>query len=99
MKSKYDRYNLYYAYKRSKIDKNIHATAVNCVMACLILMQLILLFFNIVRSSDSDIMNSKTIFSITMLTLFVVVFVGQMFFHLFNGISPLQYTGGTGRSR
>ena len=43
---------MYFAYKRSKIDKNMHATAVNCVMACLILMQLILLFFNIVRASD-----------------------------------------------
>ena len=48
----FPRYNLYFAYKRSKIDKNMHATAVNCVMACLILMQLILLFFNIVRASD-----------------------------------------------
>ena len=46
------RYNLYFAYKPSKVDKNMHATAVNCVMACLILMQLILLFFNIVRASD-----------------------------------------------
>ena len=43
---------MYFAYKPSKIDKNMHATAVNCVMACLILMQLILLFFNIVRASD-----------------------------------------------
>ena len=46
------RYNLYFAYKRSKIDKNMHATAVNCVMASLLIMQLILLFFNIVRASD-----------------------------------------------
>ena len=47
-------------------------------------------------------MNAKTIFSITMLSLFSVIFVGQMFFHMFNGISPLQYSvtsSSTGRSR
>ena len=49
-----------------------------------------------------EIMNAKTIFSITMLSLFSVIFVGQMFFHMFNGISPLQYSvtsSSTGRSR
>ena len=51
--------------------------------------------------SLQEIMNAKTIFSITMLSLFAVIFVGQMFFHMFNGISPLQYTvtSNTGRSR
>ncbi len=47
-----DRYNLYFAYKPSKINKNIHATAVNCVIVSLLIQQLVLLFFNILRSQD-----------------------------------------------
>ncbi len=98
MKHLVDRYNLYYAYKRSKIDKNIHATAVNCVIVSLLMQQLVLLFFNVVRSSDSDddsrstILNARAIFSLTMFVLFSLMFVGQMFFHIFSGLSPLQYT-------
>lgn len=96
MKHGVDRYNLYYAYKRSKINKNIHATAVNCVMASLLLQQLILLFFNVVRSSDKSdhnkILSPRAIFSLTMLVLFSLMFFAQMFFHMFKGISPLQYS-------
>merc|ERR1712018_18119 len=54
MKHGVDRYNLFYAYKRSKISKNIHATAVNCVIVSLLIQQLILLFFNVVRGQPSD---------------------------------------------
>ena len=52
MKHGVDRYNLYFAYKRSKINKNIHATAVNCVIVSLLIQQLVLLFFSILRSQD-----------------------------------------------
>ena len=62
-----------------------------------------LTYLQYIEMPDSlqEIMNAKTIFSITMLSLFAVIFVGQMFFHMFNGISPLQYTvtSSTGRSR
>ncbi len=62
MKHCVDRYNLYFAYKRSKISKNIHATAVNCVIVSLLIQQLILLFFNILRSQD-DISNTGKVLS------------------------------------
>lgn len=88
MKHGVDRYNLYYAYKRSKINKNIHATAVNCVIVSLLIQQLILLFFNTVRGSTA----ARSIFSITMFSIFLILFVAQMFFHVFKGISPIQYT-------
>ncbi|XP_040577807.1 calcium permeable stress-gated cation channel 1 isoform X2 [Lepeophtheirus salmonis] len=39
MKHGVDRYNLYYAYKRSKINKNIHFLAVNCVIVSLLIQQ------------------------------------------------------------
>merc|ERR1719433_932271 len=96
MKHGVDRYNLYYAYKRSKINKNIHATAVNCVIVSLLIQQLILLFFNLIRGQPSDssasVLNSRAIFSITMFTIFLGLFAAQVFFHIFKGFSPIQYT-------
>ena len=96
MKHGVDRYNLYYAYKRSKINKNIHATAVNMVIVSLLIQQLILLFFNLVRgrstTPDNTILNPRAIFSITMFTIFLGLFATQVFFHIFKGFSPIQYT-------
>lgn len=90
------RYNLYYAYKRSKINKNIHATAVNIVIVSLLIQQLILLFFNLIRGKGSDdnssFLSARAIFSITMFTIFLGLFMAQVFFHFFKGFSPIQYT-------
>ena len=103
MKHGVDRYNIFYAYKRSKISKQIHGTAVNCVIVSLLLQQLILLFFNIIRGQISDptgsqtqtVLSARAIFSITMFTIFTAMFVGQIFFHTFLGVSPIQYTSGS----
>lgn len=94
MKHAVDRYNLYYAYKRSKINKNIHASAVNMVIVSLLIQQLILLFFNLIRghSADKSVLSARAIFSITMLSIFSLLFLAQVFFHIFKGISPIQYT-------
>ena len=94
MKHGVDRYNLYYAYKRSKISKQIHATAVNSVIVSLLIQQLVLLFFNVIRGQKTDGgpgFSPRAIFSITMFTIFLAMFVGQIFFHLFLGFSPIQY--------
>lgn len=45
-----DRYNMYYAYLPSKLDKKIHSGAVNQVVAAPILCLFWLLFFSTVRS-------------------------------------------------
>ena len=94
MKHGVDRYNLYYAYKRSKISKQIHATAVNSVIVSLLIQQLVLLFFNVIRGQKTDESSGfspRAIFSITMFAIFLAMFVGQMFFHVFLGFSPIQY--------
>ena len=95
MKHGVDRYNLYFAYKRSKINKNIHATAVNMVIVSLLIQQVILLFFNLIRGrSDSKgtVLSERAIFSIAMLSIFSLLYLAQVFFHIFKGISPIQYT-------
>ena len=85
MKHGVDRYNIYFAYKRSKINKNIHGCAVNCVMISLLLQQLILLFFNTLRgSSQNGLLPPRAVFSITMFTIFCLLFLVQIFFHMFK---------------
>jgi hypothetical protein len=93
MKHGVDRYNLYYAYKRSKISKQIHATAVNSVIVSLLIQQLVLLFFNVIRGQNTEggRFSPRAIFSITMFAIFLAMFVGQIFFHMFLGFSPIQY--------
>jgi len=91
MKHATDRYNIYFAYKRSKINKNIHGCAINCVILSLLIQQLMLLFFNTVRGNDSGLLPPRGIFSITMFTIFSLLFIVQIFFHAFKGISAIQY--------
>eukprot|EP00091_Calanus_sinicus_P000165 TRINITY_DN10091_c0_g1_i1.p1 TRINITY_DN10091_c0_g1~~TRINITY_DN10091_c0_g1_i1.p1 ORF type:complete len:131 (+),score=16.35 TRINITY_DN10091_c0_g1_i1:312-704(+) len=74
-----------------KINKNIHGCAVNCVIISLLLQQLMLLFFNTIRSRESGLLPPRAIFSITMFTIFSLLFLVQIFFHMFKGMSPIQY--------
>lgn len=48
-----DRYNMYYAYLPSKLDKKIHSGAVNQVVAAPILCLFWLLFFSTVRTGKT----------------------------------------------
>ena len=84
MKHGVDRYNIYFAYKRSKINKNIHGCAINCVIISLLIQQLCLLFFNTVRNKDQGLLPPRAIFSITMFVIFCLLFLVQMFFHMFK---------------
>ena len=49
-----DRYNMYYAYLPSKLDKKIHSSAVTQVVAAPILCLFWLLFFSTVRTGTSS---------------------------------------------
>ena len=50
MKHLVDRYNIYFAYGPSKIDKDIHASAINFVIVGVILLQCAVCFFDILRA-------------------------------------------------
>ena len=49
-----DRYNLYYAYQPSKINRQIHTSAINFVIVALIILQFNMLFYNILRTSKCE---------------------------------------------
>jgi len=45
-----DRYNIYFAYRASKISRRIHMTAINFVIISLLILQLMLLVFIVLRA-------------------------------------------------
>lgn len=49
-----DRYNMYYAYLPSKLDKKIHSGAVTQVVAAPILCLFWLLFFSTIRTGETS---------------------------------------------
>ena len=57
-----DRYNIYFAYGPSKIDRNIHASAVNFVMIAVMLLQFMIVFFTILRASKSALFTVSSFF-------------------------------------
>ena len=66
MKHMSDRYNIYFTYAPSKIDRHIHTSAINYVIIGVILLQAIVVFFSILRTGKSspleglDIINGES---------------------------------------
>jgi len=89
MKHLVDRYNIYFAYAPSKIDTNIHASAINYVIVSVILLQCSVLFFTVLRADS--LYSELTVFSLVALFLTLIVFFGRMCFGWFRGISPIRY--------
>lgn len=52
-----DRYNIYFAYKPSKINKHIHASAINFVVISVILLQVNIVFFTGLRAGMTSLKN------------------------------------------
>lgn len=82
-----DRYNIFFAYAPSRINKNIHTSAINFVMTAFLILQLTIFFFSLLRYGLHDV----TIFSLVgfCATLFLV-FV-QASFRWFRGLAPISY--------
>ncbi|WAR18222.1 CSCL2-like protein [Mya arenaria] len=82
-----DRYNIYFAYKPSKISPNIHSTAVTYVIIAVVFLQFNFVFFSVVRgSADQPI----SIFSTVILFVILVVFFGRVCFGCFQSVGPFN---------
>ncbi|XP_060569118.1 calcium permeable stress-gated cation channel 1-like isoform X3 [Ruditapes philippinarum] len=82
-----DRYNIYFAYKPSRISPHIHWTAVNFVVVSVIFLQFNFVFFSVVRgSSETPI----SIFSIVVLFFTLLFFFGRVCFGCFKSFSPFK---------
>lgn len=82
-----DRYNIFFAYAPSRINKNIHTSAINFVMIAFLILQLTLFFFSMLRYG----LKGVTIFALVgfCATLFLVVV--QASFRWFRGLAPISY--------
>ncbi|XP_052700349.1 CSC1-like protein 2 isoform X3 [Crassostrea angulata] len=90
LKHAVDRYNIYFAYKPSKINKKIHSSAINFVTVATILLQFNVVFFTALRSEISfsnEKVNPVFVFSSVALFMSIVVFVGRVCFGWFKNLS------------
>uniref|UniRef100_A0A8C9ZJZ4 Transmembrane protein 63B n=1 Tax=Sander lucioperca TaxID=283035 RepID=A0A8C9ZJZ4_SANLU len=83
-----DRYNMYYAYLPSKLDKKIHSGAVNQVVAAPILCLFWLLFFSTVRSGFSA---ATSMFTFIVLVITIIICLSHVCFGHFKYLSAHNY--------
>uniref|UniRef100_A0A671YN97 Transmembrane protein 63B n=1 Tax=Sparus aurata TaxID=8175 RepID=A0A671YN97_SPAAU len=83
-----DRYNMYYAYLPSKLDKKIHSGAVNQVVAAPILCLFWLLFFSTVRSGFSA---ATSMFTFVVLIITIIICLSHVCFGHFKYLSAHNY--------
>lgn len=82
-----DRYNIYYVYNPSKINSNIHSTAIMFVHIAFLMMQAQIFTVTLVRTGYSRIFGlALFVFLVSLL-----VFSGHFFFYLFRNINHLTY--------
>ncbi|PWA25922.1 hypothetical protein CCH79_00001492 [Gambusia affinis] len=83
-----DRYNMYYAYLPTKLDKKIHYGAVNQVVAAPILCLFWLLFFSTVRSGFTA---STSMFTFVVLIITIIICLSHVCFGHFKYLSAHNY--------
>uniref|UniRef100_A0A8C7UD26 Transmembrane protein 63B n=1 Tax=Oncorhynchus mykiss TaxID=8022 RepID=A0A8C7UD26_ONCMY len=83
-----DRYNMYYAYLPSKLDKKIHSGAVNQVVAAPILCLFWLLFFSTMRTG---FVTPTSMFTLVVLIITIVVCLSHVCFGHFKYLSAHNY--------
>ncbi|XP_060922430.1 CSC1-like protein 2 [Limanda limanda] len=83
-----DRYNMYYAYLPSKLDKKIHSGAVTQVVAAPILCLFWLLFFSTVRTGFET---ATSMFTLVVLIVTIVVSLSHICFGHFKYLSAHNY--------
>jgi hypothetical protein len=84
-----DRYNIYFAYVATKVDKEIHKSAVTFCIFSLLMLQLCILFFIAIRNEGSKI-STMTIIQILVICITFSIYFGRLFFGLFKKFSPFN---------
>jgi len=88
-----DRHNLAFVYARSKINKKVHATAINFVIMSVALLQFFMIIFSVIRSLDTSFYNFALRTKVAILLFFVTVNVcsSQIWSNTCRKISPIKY--------
>lgn len=100
MKHFVDRYNMYFAYGPTKVEKEVHGTAINYVIVCMFLLQINLLaYVNVhleaTNKDDKGViqpqMKGLKVFSVIGFCITAALFMGQVFFNMCANFSPILY--------
>lgn len=83
-----DRYNIFFVYSPSKINKHIHSSAVNFVLWAVIMLQIIITFFAGLRAEGLDVV---FLFSCVCLFLTLIMYVGRLSFGWFRHVGSSRY--------
>ena len=88
-----DRHNLAFVYAKSKINKKVHATAINFVIMSVALLQFFMVVFSFIRSLDSDLktINLRTKCALALFILTLNVCSAQIWSNTCRRISPIKY--------
>jgi len=88
-----DRHNLAFVYARSKINKKVHATAINFVIMSVALLQFFMIIFSVIRSLDTSFYNFALRTKVAILLFFLTVNVcsSQIWSNTCRKISPIKY--------
>jgi len=82
-----DKHNLFFAYSPSKISSEIHATAINCVVFSVVLVQACFFGLSLIRIGFNPI----TCFALAGFCLTIMFFLFIVFFSCCEGFSPISY--------
>lgn len=82
-----DRYNIFFAYAPSRINKKIHVAAINCVMFAFLIVQLTLFFFSLLRYGLFGV----TIFALVGFSVSLALLVFQASFRFLRSLAPISY--------
>ena len=85
-----DRYNIYFAYGPTKVEKQVHGTAINFVIVCMFLLQINLLAY-ITSAGLGSHTSGLQVFCILGFCISAALFIGQIFFNMCANFSPIIY--------
>ncbi|XP_046401066.1 calcium permeable stress-gated cation channel 1 isoform X1 [Ischnura elegans] len=90
MKHFVDKHNIYFVYGPSKINKQIHASAINAVIISIVMLQISFTTLSALRG-----LNDITIFALAGLVLTIITLIAHIFLNCCKGISPISYQSRT----
>jgi len=86
-----DRHNLMYAYKPSKINKKVHATAIGFVILGTVILQFFMMIFSVLRGGNAGFFTTRSKISIVFFLLSVNIYLAQLWADTCRKFSPIEY--------
>ena len=86
-----DRHNLMFAYKPSRVSNKLHFTAINFVILSVVMLQLILMMFALIRTASWNDMTGRTKVSALLFFISTNIYFSQFCIDCCKKCSPIEY--------